>query len=211
MRWPLNKFTITQGYKPGHTANDLAAPTGTPILAPDNGVIIGINNNPSGYFGGNYLKLRGDSGYTFYMGHNSLNRVTLNQCVNQGQHIADVGQTGEATGPHVHFEITKGNQTFDPSSIIKEEEDVTISNNNEATYLTRLGTLVQPRDDSFTKTLVGLDLTSAIRKIEALGERRTATERFNAYDSLVTRIKELEQQGGSEAEEKLKKIKEILL
>lgn len=123
MRWPLDSFTVTQGFSAGHQGVDLAAPDGTPIKAPDGGVVIAINSawKPGGYFGGNYVKVRGDEGYTFYMGHMSKTNTKLNARVSEGQVIGYVGQTGEATGPHIHFETSKRGVMYDPRKVIKEE------------------------------------------------------------------------------------------
>jgi murein DD-endopeptidase MepM/ murein hydrolase activator NlpD len=54
-----------------------------------------------------------DNWITVYA-HNRKNLVTENQAVQQGQQIAEVGQTGRATGPHVHFEIREGTTPRNP-------------------------------------------------------------------------------------------------
>lgn len=115
MRYPLDKIVITQGYHLWHKAIDLAAPQGTKIKAPEAGIIEGINNYASAYFGGLYIILKGKSGRRYYMGHNSRNRVRLGQVVKEGQHIGDVGSTGQATGPHIHYQIwNKSGQLVNP-------------------------------------------------------------------------------------------------
>lgn len=137
MRWPLDKFTITQTFysPPGHGGTDLAAPQGTPVKAPENGVIDGRGDNPN-YIGGNYITIKGDSGRRFYMGHHSVNRASIGQRVSEGQHIADVGMTGQATGPHVHFQIwNSAGQLVDPQGIIKQGEIMEKINNNTARIL----------------------------------------------------------------------------
>src|SRR5690606_28220683 len=101
--------------------------------APDSGKITGINNTASAYFGGKYIVLEGKSGYRFYMGHNSENNVKVGQAVTEGQPIGKVGQTGfgipskgisAPSGPHVHFEMSKGGKTYDPSKIIKKGDSM---------------------------------------------------------------------------------------
>ena len=125
MRYPLDNFTITQGFSKDHLGIDLASKSGTPILAPESGVIDGRGDDPK-YIGGFYITMRGDSGNRYYMGHNSLNKVGRNQRVAEGQHIANVGATGtKVTGPHVHFQVwDKGGNLVDPRSIIKQGEDM---------------------------------------------------------------------------------------
>lgn len=123
MRWPLDSFTVTQGFKPGHLGTDLGADAGTPIKAPDSGVVIAILSNwkPGGYFGGNFVKVKGDSGYTFYMGHMSKTKTKLNARIKEGQVIGQVGATGQATGPHIHYELSKGGVMYDAEEVMKKE------------------------------------------------------------------------------------------
>jgi len=111
--WPLQgNGSITSGYgyrhdpKTGewklHGGTDIAAPTGTPILASADGVVIAATwHNSYGY----YVKIQHNDTFATLYGHCSALHVTTGQQVKQGQIIADVGQTGYATGPHVHFEV----------------------------------------------------------------------------------------------------------
>lgn len=111
--WPLqSNGNITSGYgyrhdpKTGewklHGGTDIAAPTGTPILASADGVVIAATwHNSYGY----YVKIQHNDTFATLYGHCSALHVTAGQQVKQGQIIADVGQTGYATGPHVHFEV----------------------------------------------------------------------------------------------------------
>lgn len=110
MRYPLDNFTVSQGYHAGHQAIDLTSPMGTPVKSPVTGTVIARGDNPS-YIGGLYLIVREDSPnrYEYYMGHHSVNHVGVGARVTEGQHIANVGMTGTATGPHVHFQIRKFN------------------------------------------------------------------------------------------------------
>lgn len=125
MRWPLDSVYITQGFSSGHQGVDLGAPRGTTIKAPESGVVVAVNNIAQNYFGGLYIKMRGDSGYTYYLGHNSKNFVNAGDRVSEGQHIGDVGMTvgpgGTATGPHVHFEMSIDGRIVDPEKLIKKE------------------------------------------------------------------------------------------
>lgn len=111
--WPLqDNGSITSGYgyrnDPKtcewklHGGTDIAAPTGTPILASADGVVIAATwHNSYGY----YVKIQHNDTFATLYGHCSALHVTAGQQVKQGQVIADVGETGYATGPHVHFEI----------------------------------------------------------------------------------------------------------
>jgi len=84
-----------------HEGIDVAASTGTPILAAHAGQVVYSGDGIRGY--GNLVVLQGDDIVTVY-GHNHRNRVRVGQRVRKGAHIADVGMTGKATGPHLHFE-----------------------------------------------------------------------------------------------------------
>jgi murein DD-endopeptidase MepM/ murein hydrolase activator NlpD len=90
--WRWSKF---------HEGLDLAAPEGTPIIAAHDGVVVLESESWSGY--GKVIVVKGDGLMTVY-GHNSENLVSKGKPVKRGQHIAKVGSTGDASGPHLHFE-----------------------------------------------------------------------------------------------------------
>ena len=72
------------------------------IVAVADGIVVGRGESPSA---GNYIVLGHSCGtYTFYY-HCSTIRATTGSTVTQGTHIADVGSTGDSTGPHLHFEV----------------------------------------------------------------------------------------------------------
>jgi murein DD-endopeptidase MepM/ murein hydrolase activator NlpD len=89
----------------GHNAVDLAAPTGTPIMASASGTV--IVSKVGGYNGGygSYVVISHPNGTQTLYAHNSANLVSVGESVTQGQVIARVGSTGRSTGPHVHFEV----------------------------------------------------------------------------------------------------------
>lgn len=143
MRWPLDSVKITQGFhginanfKYEHWGTDLAANEGVAIKAPESGVVTAVNSGwkEGGYLGGNYVKMTGDSGYSYYLGHMSSVGTTAGKRVNQGDVIGKVGSTGQATGPHVHFEMYKGGSAVDAEKIIKGGDMATITK-AEATAL----------------------------------------------------------------------------
>lgn len=94
-----------------HTGWDLAAPTGTPIVAADNGSVATITNG--GAYGKAVMVAHGDGLVTFYAHMNSIN-VSVGQVVNKGQTIGTVGSTGWSTGPHLHFEVHINGKPYDP-------------------------------------------------------------------------------------------------
>lgn len=101
---PLTCSVETQGLH-GYNAVDLAAPKWTPILASAAGTV--IISRMGGWNGGygNYIVISHPNGTQTLYAHTSKNLVSSGEGVVQGQEIGLVGATGEATGPHVHFEI----------------------------------------------------------------------------------------------------------
>jgi len=104
------------GYTKMHKGVDFGAPQGTPIFAAGNGTVveIGVKN---GY--GNYIKIQHNGTYATAYAHASRFAKGLKRGdrVQQGQVIAYVGQTGRATGPHLHYEVIVNNAQVDPKSI----------------------------------------------------------------------------------------------
>ena len=104
---------ISKKYK-RHTGIDYSAARGTPIFATAGGTV-----EFAGWRGG-YGKLvviRHPNGYKTYYGHCSRLLVKKGTTVKQGQTIARVGRTGQATGPHVHYEIRINGKPVNPKSI----------------------------------------------------------------------------------------------
>ncbi len=104
---PLRGGTHTQGVH-GYNGVDIAAPTGTPIMASADGDVIVAKN--SGWNGGyaNYAVIKHGNGSQTLYAHATAIIVSVGQHVVQGQVIGYVGATGNATGPHIHFEIRNG-------------------------------------------------------------------------------------------------------
>ena len=85
-----------------HAGTDIAAPAGTPIRAVEGGRVI-ESGVKGGY--GNTVVIETDDGRKMVYAHNSRNLVQAGDLVNRGELIGEVGSTGKATGPHVHFEV----------------------------------------------------------------------------------------------------------
>jgi peptidoglycan LD-endopeptidase LytH len=86
-----------------HQGIDMLAPTGTPVWAvKSGGVLFAFESG-----GGLVAYLFADDGNVYYYAHMS-NTAGGNRRVTQGNHIGYVGQTGNATAPHLHFEIRLG-------------------------------------------------------------------------------------------------------
>jgi murein DD-endopeptidase MepM/ murein hydrolase activator NlpD len=98
-----------------HKGLDVAAPLGTPIFSPADGVVL-FAGQRAGF--GNYILIAHGVGITTGYGHNAQNLVTAGQVLNRGDQVATVGQTGRATGPHLHYEVILNGRTVDPAKFI---------------------------------------------------------------------------------------------
>ena len=104
--WPTDARRITQYFTRRHTGVDIAGAVGTPIYAADDGVVISAGWNTGGY--GNMIIIdHGDGLYTRY-GHGSKILVHEGDTVSKGDKIMLMGSTGRSTGPHLHFEVMRG-------------------------------------------------------------------------------------------------------
>lgn len=109
--WPAHGvLTSGYGWRWGrmHRGIDIAGPVGTPIYAAAPGVVVRSEWNSGGY--GNLVDIRHPDGSMTRYAHNDRNLVESGQQVRQGQQIAEMGNTGFSTGPHLHFEIHLPNE-----------------------------------------------------------------------------------------------------
>ena len=95
-----------------HDGIDLAAPAGTPILAVADGVVSTARTANTGY--GNVVILDHGDGRTSVYAHCDRLFVAEGDTVVRGQVIASVGMSGNATGPHLHFELRRDDIPQDP-------------------------------------------------------------------------------------------------
>lgn len=96
-------YTSAAGAKYSHEGLDISMPEGTPIYAPWDGVVAWSDNEPTTY--GNYIRVSGAYKADFFYGHLRERLVQTQNSVKQGQLIAYSGNTGNSTGPHLHFEV----------------------------------------------------------------------------------------------------------
>jgi murein DD-endopeptidase MepM/ murein hydrolase activator NlpD len=107
-----------------HLGVDYAAPIGTPVRTVADGVVefAGVQ----GGFGNVVMVKHGGSNLTVYA-HLSRINVRHGQSVGQGQNVGAVGQTGWATGPHLHFEFRVNGAHRDPLTLAKQSESVPVA------------------------------------------------------------------------------------
>ncbi len=95
-----------------HTGIDIPKTKGTPVYATGNGVVT-RKGYCSGY--GNFIEIKHAGGFCSFYAHLSRTMVSTGDSVSITQQIACVGNTGVATGSHLHYEIRKGKRFLNPA------------------------------------------------------------------------------------------------
>ncbi|MEK6705943.1 MAG: M23 family metallopeptidase [Bdellovibrionota bacterium] len=116
MSWPLKKNAVTSNFgKRGtdhHEGIDLRAELGTAVYSAHDGVVMYADDRIGGY--GNMVVLRHKSGISTIYAHNSKLFVHTGQKVERGAKIALSGDSGRSMGPHLHFEVWRGEKPVNP-------------------------------------------------------------------------------------------------
>ncbi|MFI0989239.1 M23 family metallopeptidase [Streptomyces exfoliatus] len=111
---PVTSYTLTASYNQGgamwshkHSGQDFAVPVGTPVKAAGAGTVVkaGPNGGGDGPAYGNAIVVKHTNGTYSQYAHLSKIKVHVGQKVGAGQQIALSGNTGNSSGPHLHFEI----------------------------------------------------------------------------------------------------------
>jgi murein DD-endopeptidase MepM/ murein hydrolase activator NlpD len=113
--WPTSG-TIYQGFFPWHPAIDIAAYIGAPILAADSGYVIVSGWSNVGY--GYYVVIDHSNGFQTMYAHLNAIYVNVGENVAIGQQIGEMGITGNATGPHLHFEVHQNTVVRNPIGML---------------------------------------------------------------------------------------------
>lgn len=118
-RWPV-EGTLTRGFvntsDAKHLGLDIAAPNGTSVRAAADGMVVYSGDEIPGY--GRMVILDHGNGWATCYAHNSANLVRAKDRVRVGDLIARVGETGRATGPHLHFEVRRNQIAVDPLPLL---------------------------------------------------------------------------------------------
>ena len=99
-----------------HEGIDIAARTGTSIVAAEKGIVVYSGNDLSGY--GNLTVISHPGGLFSIYAHAKKNFTDKGDKVHRGQVIGQVGSTGKATGPHLHFEVRFDSKPMDPLKFV---------------------------------------------------------------------------------------------
>jgi murein DD-endopeptidase MepM/ murein hydrolase activator NlpD len=110
---PVSGYRLTQNFHPGHTGIDLAVVVGTPVKTTMDGKVIHAGWNTQGY--GNLVIVENGE-YRTYYAHLSSIPVSVGDTVKAGTTIGLSGNTGNSTGPHLHYEIRRNKVAIDPAS-----------------------------------------------------------------------------------------------
>uniref|UniRef100_A0A7V3PSI5 M23ase beta-sheet core domain-containing protein n=1 Tax=candidate division WOR-3 bacterium TaxID=2052148 RepID=A0A7V3PSI5_UNCW3 len=113
---PVSGYVISRRATPDHIAVDLAVPRDRPVRAAADGIVVARGTDR---VLGRFLLLAHADGYETYYGHLSQWLVNQGDTVKVGQPIGKVGMTGQASAPHLHFEIRKFGKPLDPMEILK--------------------------------------------------------------------------------------------
>jgi murein DD-endopeptidase MepM/ murein hydrolase activator NlpD len=106
-----------------HAGADISAPSGTPIYAVDDGVVLSAGVN-GGY--GNFTLIAHGDGMTSGYAHQQTILVKPGDRVTRGQLIGEVGTTGLSTGPHLHFEASYHGVPYNPRGWLEDRPDLRV-------------------------------------------------------------------------------------
>ncbi len=128
--WPVDGGVQSSGYgfrthpihgdKRFHSGLDIAAPEGREIRAVQRGTVTYAQRHP-GY--GNMVEITHPDGIVTRYAHASRLHVRVGDVVDTGEAIADVGSTGQSTGPHLHFEVRDGSRRLNPETYLERLRD----------------------------------------------------------------------------------------
>lgn len=95
-----------------HEGVDFSAKIGKPVYSTANGVVVEIKYSPYGY--GNRVVIKHKNGFETLYAHLNTIIVKENQIVSKNKKIGTVGNSGNSTGPHLHYEVRKNNIPINP-------------------------------------------------------------------------------------------------
>ncbi|HJL41555.1 MAG TPA: peptidoglycan DD-metalloendopeptidase family protein [Myxococcales bacterium LLY-WYZ-16_1] len=98
-----------------HNGVDVAVPVGSPVRSPFSGTVVEVGEDPNL---GVFVKVEHAGGYRSLFAHLSEARVQVGAWVSGGQQVAESGNTGRSTGPHLHYGLYRNGEPVDPRQLI---------------------------------------------------------------------------------------------
>ncbi|HEV7351897.1 MAG TPA: M23 family metallopeptidase [Brevundimonas sp.] len=114
-RFGLRRLPGESAARP-HQGLDYAAPAGAPVLATAPGKVVRTGYEPTGY--GRFVEVLHGEGLTSFYAHLSRIEVRPGDRLEAGQLLGRVGSTGFSTGPHLHFEVRRGERRLNPARVL---------------------------------------------------------------------------------------------
>lgn len=108
-----------------HEGVDIAAPMGTGVFVAAEGDVLRTGYDPAGY--GRFVEIRHPNGMSTLYGHLSRLDVRSGDRLNAGERIGLVGSTGRSTGPHLHFEVRRGDRQVNPVNVMGQAFEVVVA------------------------------------------------------------------------------------
>lgn len=108
-----------------HEGVDIAAPRGTGVYVSAEGSVLRAGYDAAGY--GRFVEIRHPNGMTTLYGHLSRLDVASGDRLNAGARIGLVGSTGRSTGPHLHFEVRRGDRQVNPVRVMGRTFEVVVA------------------------------------------------------------------------------------
>lgn len=188
------------GYTTLHKGIDISAPYGANVYSTADGVVSRRGYHLFGY--GRFVEINhGNNIYTIYA-HLSSTNVFVGDPVRIGDTIGKIGSTGLSTGPHLHYEIRKGNYNIDPVSIIgndcSDEEFITkllITNYVQMNpkIVTKNLTLAELKllKDAYTNEITSLEYDIKNGKIQKVPTLKKTVDTLQVKHENLIRIKDL--------------------
>jgi murein DD-endopeptidase MepM/ murein hydrolase activator NlpD len=114
------------GQAPRHHAGvDIAAPQGTGVYVAAEGAVVRTGYEAAGY--GRFVEIRHPNGMTTLYAHLSRLDVRTGDRLGAGERIGLVGSTGRSTGPHLHFEVRRGDRQVNPVNVMGQAFEVVVA------------------------------------------------------------------------------------
>lgn len=108
-----------------HDGVDIAAPSGTSVYVAAEGRVLRTGYDAGGY--GRFIEVVHPNGMSTLYGHLSRVDVASGERLVEGERIGLVGNTGRSTGPHLHFEVRRGDRQVNPTKVLGRDFEVEVA------------------------------------------------------------------------------------